>query len=238
VTEEHSVKERVKIEGDTSGVPAAKKFAVLKLNAARDFQTGIYPYHVLTSVFARVDDGFAPSKISLSVQEWCGHVYHQMLMEKSKVNETLHSYFGGEADQANAYDRPANAIFEDDLPILVRELRGPWIAPGSSIEGALAPSLLTLGFDHKNFAWGKAVISKAAAAENVKTALGEKAATRWTVRAPSGTWTYLVEKDAPRRILAWSNDRGEKAEITGSARLPYWQLHGAGDEKFRKELGL
>ena len=47
---------------------------MLKLNSVRDFQTGIYHYNVMTSVFARVAAGWPIAKVSFSSQEWCGHV--------------------------------------------------------------------------------------------------------------------------------------------------------------------
>ncbi len=45
VTEDHSVKEQVKIEGDSKSIPAKEKYPVLKLNFVRTFQTGIYTYN-------------------------------------------------------------------------------------------------------------------------------------------------------------------------------------------------
>ena len=60
--------------------PGPVDIPVLKLNAVRKFFTGIYPYSIMTSVFAPVDPEKypLPLKISSSTQEWCGHVYTQM----------------------------------------------------------------------------------------------------------------------------------------------------------------
>jgi hypothetical protein len=65
----------------------------MKLNEVRDFQTGIYDYNVLTSVFARVAAGWPVAKLSFSSQEWCGHVYHQLIPRNDRVAEVFHSYF-------------------------------------------------------------------------------------------------------------------------------------------------
>ena len=233
VTEDHSPKELVKIEGDTSNVPADQKFPVLKLNFVKTFQTGVYDYKVLTSVFARVDDGFLPSKISLSVQEWCGHVYQQLLVRGTRVEQTLHSYFGGEADRVSAETAPANAVFEDAVPILVRELQGDWIKAGATVNFPSAPSLLALRFSHKPFSWQKLTVTKSASDEVVQTPLGRLAAIRWTVTAPlSGTTIYLVEKNAPHRILRWTTSLGEVGDLLGSTRLDYWAHHDNGDERY------
>ena len=52
------------------------------------------------------------------------------------------------------------------------------------------------------------------------------------------TKTIDVERAAPRRILGWVTTDGESAAILKTARLPYWQLHGPGDEKYLAQLGL
>ena len=100
-----------------------------------------------------------------------------------------------------------------------------------------APSLLSLRFQHKAFSWGKIQVQKSSNAEKIKTVLGEKLATRWTfVTHLNGTYTYFVEAESPHRILQWSSDRGESAELTGTARLDYWNLHDEGEEVYLKKL--
>lgn len=237
VTETHSEKEKVKIEGDPSSVPSGERFSVMKMNDVRTFQTGIYDYKVMTSVFSRIDQKFILSKVSLGVQEWCGHVYHQLVASKKKIQETLHSYFGGEADQSHQYEIPSNAIFEDNIPILIRELRGPWLKPGEKVEFNGAPSLLSLRFQHKLFSWSKISVQKSASSETISTAIGDKKAVRWVViTSLNGTCTYFVEAEQPHRILKWMSDQGESAEITGTIRLDYWKLHDEGDESYLKKL--
>ena len=237
VTETHSEKEKVKIEGDHTGVPSRDRFSVMKLNDVRMFQTGIYDYRVTASVFSRVDRKFELSKVSLGVQEWCGHVYHQLVSSGKQVQETLHSYFGGEDDQNRGHAIPPGAVFEDNIPILIRELRGPWLKPGEKVEFAGAPSLLALRFQHKPFSWGKISVHKSALTGNISTVLGERKAVRWTVSTPlHGTYTCFVEADPPHRILKWTSDQGESGELTGTIRLDYWKLHDEGDESYLKKL--
>src|SRR3954471_15567229 len=97
VTEDFSDSARVK--ADPGKHPPSDVYPVLKLNAVRDFQTGIYDYNLLTSVFARVEGGFPVVKASFSAQEWCGHVYQQWLARGGRLAGVSHSYFDGEADQ-------------------------------------------------------------------------------------------------------------------------------------------
>lgn len=71
---------------------------VLKLNATKNFNTGIYPYSIMQSTFYPVANNQNALKISASIQEWCGHVYTQ-LNNREDFEIRSHSYFQSEADQ-------------------------------------------------------------------------------------------------------------------------------------------
>ena len=77
VTEPFSRSLRVKVD-DPSRNPK-DTFDVLKLNLIRDFQTGIYDYNTMTSLFVRSGD-FEPVKLSFVSTEWCGNVYEELLV--------------------------------------------------------------------------------------------------------------------------------------------------------------
>ena len=104
------------IKADHSG---EQDIAILKLNAVRKFFTGIYPYSVMTSVFAPVDVQKypLPLKISSSTQEWCGHVYTQMNLNENEYRVRMHSYFEGEGDRDFKVQK---VIPEDALWTLIR----------------------------------------------------------------------------------------------------------------------
>lgn len=92
VTESFLPKEQVKANSeDVSGLP------VMKLNASKKFNTGIYPYSIMESTFYPLTDNGHALKVSASIQEWCGHVYMQ-LNNRGDYEIALHSYFAGEAD--------------------------------------------------------------------------------------------------------------------------------------------
>jgi len=63
---------RTWVKDDKGTVDRSHKRAVLKLNRVQTFRTGIYPYRVMTSVFAPVNGGdagpgrerFSPTKIN------------------------------------------------------------------------------------------------------------------------------------------------------------------------------
>ena len=98
----------VQVKADRSN---ASNIPVLKLNATKKYLTGIYPYAIMSSTFYPVHDNQHAIKTSLSVQEWCGHVYSQ-LNNRQEFEFTSHSYFEGEADQNLKLDK---AILENEI---------------------------------------------------------------------------------------------------------------------------
>ena len=69
------------------------------------YRTGIYPYSLMTSVFSPVDtEGVQfPEKITMSTQEWCGHVFTQMNLKWNGYRTRSFSYFEGEHDQVQPF---------------------------------------------------------------------------------------------------------------------------------------
>lgn len=60
---------------------------------------------------------------------------------------------------------------------------------------------------------------------------------RATTPAPL-TWNFYAETDGARRVIKWTRDDGQSAELLRSTRLPYWQLHDEGHERHLQDLGL
>jgi hypothetical protein len=237
VTEDFTDAQRVKSDGGHDD-----EYPVLKLNEARDFQTGIYDYNVMTSTFLRIDGRGAfgmPVKVSLSVQEWCGSVYEQLLARGSELVLHGHSYFDGEADHERRLPNPQGGVSMDALPILVRGLLGDLFAPGGSTDVAVLPTLLSGRFAHQPIAWTKAHVTRSVGGQTVEVPAGSFVVHEVTV-APDGgaSTTWQVEDAWPHRIVAWASTDGEKAELLGSERLPYWQLNHEGEEVLLEHIGL
>jgi hypothetical protein len=237
VTEEFS--DRLRVKADPGRHPKSDVYPVLKLNALRDFQTGIYDYSVMTSVFARVARGWPIAKISFSSQEWCGHVYHQLLPGAGRVTGVLHSYFDGEADRSEELSLPEGGVFQDALPILVRGWGGEYLKAGETRGVPYLPSLLSSRLAHKPLAWGRATLSRSAQPATLTVPAGTFSVSTWSVAEEGGaTASYAVEVAPPHRLIRVSSDAGEQLELSGSTRLPYWRLNGPGGEKQLRELGL
>jgi hypothetical protein len=226
---------RTWVKDDAGDVPAQDRVNVLKLNVALKFQTGIYPYSVMTSVFAPVDglaaERFTPTKIAMSAQEWCGQVYQKILPAPEEFVSELRSYFHAEGDRDTTVKTLPGTIYEDALLIQLRELDGPF-AGGKNWSGSIVPSLWSQRKSHRPLGPVAATIKREEATREGAPV------TRFTLAYGALTTTYEVEKAPPRRVLSWKTNGGDEARILKTARLPYWQLNGPGDEKYLQQLGL
>lgn len=211
-------------------VPAARRVQMLKLNQSLRFQTGIYPYSVMTSVFSPVDayfqERFAPAKITLSAQEWCGHVYLGVFPAPDRFMSQSISYFASEGEASET--QPArDALYEDALLIQLRELDGPF-AQGGDWSGAMVPTLWRNRRAHEPLRASAATITRSAAPGRVV----------FTLRQGDYERVFEIEDEGARRVMAWRDSEGEQVELQGTERLPYWELHGPGDEAARERIGL
>lgn len=93
-----------------------ENISVMKLNQMKNFNTGIYPYSIMTSTFSPIATKEHPLKITNSVQEWCGQVYMQ-LNTRDDFEIESHSYFQGEADQKLSLPK---TYLENELWNLIR----------------------------------------------------------------------------------------------------------------------
>jgi hypothetical protein len=232
-----------RVKADPGQHPKSDEFPVMKLNLVKDFQTGVYDYNDMTSVFmaaAAVNHrpaGYA-TKVSFSSQEWCGHVYHQILLDPAKVRSTRHSYFDGEADQNTELAYPTGGIVEDALPFWARGMAEPVLKPGENRWVDLLPSLQGVRDRHAPAAWGKAQLNRSAATERVTVPAGTFDTEVWTAATPHGKRTYWVEPAGARRIVKWESSSGERAELVASERMKYWQLNAPAGVEALKRLKL
>ena len=118
VSEDFSKSKQVKL--DYPKQAARDAVSVLKLNLLKKFKTGIYDYSVMQSVFTPIDVKSFPNtlKTTFSSQEWCGHVFSQINLDKNGgYRLTDFSYFESEGDT----DRKLkNALLEEELWTRIR----------------------------------------------------------------------------------------------------------------------
>lgn len=210
---------------------------VLKLNLVRDFQTGIYDYNTMASVFVRASD-FVPLKVSFSSAEWCGHVYAEMIFREKQIRGMNVSYFEDESGPIDL-PRPRGGITEDELFIALRGLRGDFLPAGESRTAPYLPGLFFARLSHEPLGWTLAAISRDAAVHSVAVPAGTFECMRYDVGIDGGRrGQFFIEAAYPHRIVKWSLPPDVNGELTGSTRLPYWKLNQEGDESYLNEIGL
>jgi hypothetical protein len=254
VTEPFSASKHVKVD-DPAANPS-DTFEALKLNLVRHFQTGIYDYHTIVSLFTRSRD-FAPVKVAFSCAEWCGQVYEEDVFGtggaggSQGITGFFRSYFEDESANIRLPAR-RGGVEEDDLFILLRGLRGDYLPPGGTRSVALFPSPFIRRLAHRPAGWVAAGIGRAPHPQRVVVPAGTFDAVLYTVRVEDGrTGRFWIEAPYPHRILRWTwtavpgkgtgrmaGDGLDEGELIRSARLPYWRLNHPGDESYLREIGL
>ena len=117
ITEDFSKKKQVKL--DNPSVANNDNVNVLKMNFTKNFVTGIYPYSMMLSVFTPVSRNQYPNtiKVTMSSQEWCGHVFDEMNLHANKFNVKSYSYLEREGDQNFTIKK---VLLEDELWNIIR----------------------------------------------------------------------------------------------------------------------
>jgi hypothetical protein len=236
VTETFTEAGRVKSDGGHDD-----EYPVLKVNEARDFQTGVYDYNTQSSIFVALDGRDAagvPTKLSFSSQEWCGNTYDELIVDGPAYRRAIRSYFDGESADDLTLAIPADGVFVDALPVLVRGLTGEVLEPGGERSVQLHPRLIDLRFAHRPASWTRATWTVDAETTRTTVPAGTFETRMHRFTAGSEVRTYTVEVAAPHRLIAWTAPGGERAELTGSVRQAYWTRNRPGDLEARAPLGL
>ncbi|MFN3940407.1 MAG: hypothetical protein ACK4IY_07450, partial [Chitinophagales bacterium] len=231
VTEDFSKSKHVKL--DNPDAAGADKLPILKLNQSYKFNTGIYPYSSMQSVFMPVDMYNYPHavKISSSVQEWCGVAFMQLNNYGERMSLQQFSYFESEGDKEFTFDP---VYSEDELWTLIR------LAPEKLPQGTfpILPGMIYLRYSHKPV---KPYSATFTLKENNNLHV-------YTIAVPElqKTLTITFEKLFPYTITGWEESypvfSGEilttTATLNKTMLIDYWNKHTNADRSLRKELGL
>jgi hypothetical protein len=225
VTEPFDKKDQVKADNNNKS-----NRPVLKLNATRDFNTGIYPYSIMSSTFLPLDKIDNAIKIATSVQEWCGHTYMQFNQDRDEYNVILHSYFQSEGNQEFEVK---NVLTENQIPAQLR--LDPKSMPVGEIQ--IIPSTEYLRLKH--------IEAKAydAMAKLNEIPDGYLYSVKFTDLGR--TIAFKTEKTFPYRILSWMdryNDGAIPMVSTGTLKetiqSAYWGKKSKADSVLRDSLKL
>ncbi|MCY4047108.1 MAG: hypothetical protein OXF42_03235 [Candidatus Dadabacteria bacterium] len=232
VTEDLSRSKQVKLDDPSRAGRDAVK--VLKLNHIKKFNTGIYRYSTMSSVFSPVD-GSGPLKVTLSSQEWCGHVFMQLNRDGRRYKAESFSYFESEGDRS--FSLP-DVFLEDEIWTRAR------LDPGSLPTGRIriVPGLLITRLLHNEPAPEPADASVSNPREGI---------TRYSLAFPRTQRVFEMDFETafPHRIVSWREEyesgRGDGAKrietlatVKKSLRTDYWARNSPPDAAMRKQLGI
>lgn len=202
-----------------------ENISVLKLNATKKFNTGIYPYSIMQSTFYPISKEQHALKITSSIQEWCGQTYTQ-LNNKTDFEITSHSYFEGEADQNYRLEK---TVLENELWTQLR--LDPKSLPTGDLQ--IIPSLEFVSLKHIELKPYLANLTL-----NVNS---------YIINYPELNRKLSINfnENAPFEILDWTESFKSGTEIltTTATKLvtiksPYWNKKSSKDSVFRKTLKL
>ncbi len=237
VTEDLNKETSIKAE---SLIPEDDVIYVMKLNHIIRFNTGIYDYSVMSSVFSDVVGTYWPfalRKVTMTSQDWCGHTFDEVIINANNIKGRINSYF--ERDSLTTYSIPVSSNFlsGDGLLIRIRELNGEWLKPDQRVPISLFPSLWGIRLRGLERKINDATLIKGLA-ENIEVGSEVFSTHKWTLTYGKIWQKYWVEREYPHRIVAWQFSDGEKAALIETERLSYWLLNQNKDSHYRKSLDL
>ena len=233
VTEPFSKSKQVKL--DNASAYPKDNLPVLKMNFARKFYTGVYPYSTMLSIFTAQDLNSFPHspKAVFSAQEWCGQSFAQLNLAEGAYNMSQFSYFESHGDKSTKLDK---TIIEDQIWSTIRI--NPKLLPIGNHR--VIPSLSYSQLCHKS---PEAIIAVGQLVNNGKMST-------YSLHYPSFERTLKIqfETEFPHRIEKWEEEaysiggvrKKMKTTATVKARkmLDYWNKHGLKDAPLRAELGF
>ncbi|MFT4737468.1 MAG: hypothetical protein ACI8QD_000903 [Cyclobacteriaceae bacterium] len=230
VTEPFSRAKQVKLDRASQ---SSENVTVMKLNFIKKFNTGIYPYSMMTSSFVPVSFDKYPDamKVTTSSQEWCGHTFTQLNLDDDAYRFREFSYFESEGDREVELEVD---WLEDELWQRIR--LDPSGLPLGQI--SILPSTMYARLGHKS-----PVALSAMATLSVKQSIADDAKEiyEYKLNYPDRTLAIRFEKDFPYAIVGWEETyQGltTTASIIRRIKSPYWQKNANKDEYLRTELGI
>ena len=233
VTEDFLPERQVKDERGSEG--AVK---VLKLNAMKKFETGIYDYSLMTSVFTPVDYRKSPYtlKVTFGAQDWCGQSFSQVNLRDRTLEYEHRSYFESEGD---ANETREATYFEEDLWTRMR--LEPQMLPLGEVE--IIPSLEFLRLNHLTY---RPQAAKAVLLLQVDDKGGETYVYKLEYTDIGRKMTWRCESQFPYRLLGWEEEvkdgngawRKTKATRTHQVMDRYWERNSIADAPLRDSLGV
>jgi hypothetical protein len=230
VTEDFSKQKQVKL--DEPSKTKSDKVNVLKLNFTKNFITGIYPYSMMKSVFTPVMRHEYPNslKVTMSSQEWCGHVFSQLNLRGKEYELKSYSYFEQEGDVATNITK---LLLEDEIWNIIR--LDHQSLPVGDIE--VIPGLFFTRLNHVDIKPHHAKASRSEADDVITYTLDIPALQR--------KLSIEYEKTFPYKIVQWREEFQERGKTQRTSAVldrtlitDYWTKNKNEFQYLRDSLNL
>jgi hypothetical protein len=224
VTEDLSASKQVKL--DDAAAAGNDRVPVLKLNSVRRFETGIYDYSMMSSVFTPIRAGQPSLKLTATIQDWCGHTFTQINRADKNWQWRQFSYFEKEADTDL---KLADCMLEDELFTHLR--LNPDVG---TRKVSMLPGIFYLRMKH--------LPTQARTAEITTTFQDNQRVTVVNYLDLPRRITITQEQAFPYKILAWEETESNKiwasAKLNRTVITDYWAKNGNEFVGYRDSLGL
>lgn len=229
VAEPFSKSKQVKLDyPDQAGEDNA---SVFKLNTVKKYNTGIYPYSIMTSSFTDITTGQL-YKANTSIQEWCGQTFLQANAQgKDQYLLSGYSYFESEGDQKIKVN---HATFSEEI---IPQIRLKKLTPETS-KLNLYPSQETLRLLHLPITPVKATLNWQVGEKDTKVQI--------TYNHPLQLTTNITFSSLfPYAVQSWSESYTKEGQTNTSTAtlksinlLPYWEMNSRKFDHMRTKIGL
>ncbi len=236
VTEHFSKKKQVKLDDPMRDKEDAIR--VLKLNFIKKFNTGIYRYSMMDSIFTPVNLKKFPYSLkdTSSSQEWCGNTFTQLNLDGNKYDVVQYSYFESEGDREFTLER---AFLEDEVWTRIR--LDPSSLPIGEIK--IIPGTMSARLTHQELRPEKAeaYLEESTEADIMTYTINYRDIGR--------SLSINFRKEFPFEIISWEETYksgwGEDAKVLTTKatkdktkRIDYWKKNKNINLVLRTELGL
>jgi hypothetical protein len=216
-----------------------KPINVLKLNFEQKFYTGFYPYSVMKSVFTPINPNNGNTlKVTMTSQDWCGHVFSQINDRNDQYDIKNYSYFQKDGDQRFSLDK---AFLEDEIWTTIR-LRPESLPTGKfQIIPGTASSRLNNNKMKLEDAVGELIKINDTEFPNESVSVY-----KLSYENINRKLSIKFQTELPHKILGWEDTfkdiSGEmlttSAKIAESIQLDYWNKNSVADSTYKQLLGL
>jgi hypothetical protein len=201
---------------------------MLKFNYVRRFQTGIYSYREMMSIFFD-QSKLQFAKMTFGSQEWCGQSFKEFVNFQGKSSYHFNTYWDGQGRGSYDVSLPEDIFLYDALPVQLRMLS---LSEDEALQIPLLPGQISSKVQKPKISMASVKVVKS---ETITVAAGSFACRLIEISHAAGTDQIWLESDFPQRMIRWKAFNQDSYELLDSKNLAYWELNNPGGEKYLPE---